>query len=117
MTKYFKPSEFKCCCGNCFDVMNQELLFKLDFARDYAKIPFNITSSWRCEKKNKEAGGKSNSAHLRGNAVDIACNNSADRLNLIKSLIHVGFTRIGVGNTFIHVDNDKSLPENVMWTY
>jgi hypothetical protein len=29
----------------------------------------------------------------------------------------VGFNRIGVANTFIHVDNDPSLPEDVIWTY
>jgi len=32
-------------------------------------------------------------------------------------LLEVGFTRIGIGNTFIHVDIDKDKSQNVIWTY
>ena len=33
------------------------------------------------------------------------------------TLVEVGFTRIGVGNTFIHVDIDENKSSNVIWTY
>jgi len=49
--------------------------------------------------------------------VDIACNNSTDRYNLLNCLLDVGFKRIGVGNTFIHVDIDKEKAKEVIWTY
>jgi hypothetical protein len=28
-----------------------------------------------------------------------------------------GFNRIGIADTFIHVDNDPGKAENVIWTY
>lgn len=49
--------------------------------------------------------------------MDIACNNSTDRYNLLNCLLDVGFKRIGVGNTFIHVDIDKEKAKEVIWTY
>lgn len=117
ISEYFKESEFKCCCGNCFDKMDEELLSNLELAREIAQTPFVINSSWRCEANNKEEDGKKNSAHLRGTAVDISCTNSAARLAILDSLLAVGFTRIGVGNTFIHADCDMSLPQGVLWLY
>ena len=31
--------------------------------------------------------------------------------------LKVGFKRIGVGKTFIHLDDDMTLPQNVIWNY
>ncbi len=115
--KYFKESEFTCDGVNCFDKMSPKLLEMLEEARDVADVPFNLTSTWRSKSKNKDAGGKPNSAHLRGNAVDIACDSSFKRLIMLEALIGAGFTRIGVAKTFIHVDCDMELPQEVMWMY
>ena len=57
------------------------------------------------------------SSHLLGYAADIACTNSVLRHKILTSLIKVGFNRIGIADTFIHVDNDPGKPENVIWTY
>ena len=116
-SKYFDKTEFKCCCGNCYDKMDSDLLSSLDAARGIANTPFNLNSSWRCEKNNKEAGGKINSAHLRGTAVDIRCTTSHARLLILDSLLASGFTRIGVAKTFIHADIDMELPQEVLWLY
>ncbi len=113
----FSPSEFKCNGISCWDKMNLDLLVKLDAARVVAGIPFFITSSWRDEETNKIVGGSSNSAHLRGNAVDIACQSSAERFLIIEALLTAGFLRIGVASTFIHADVDDDLPSPVIWTY
>ena len=115
MIKNFKPSEFKCCCGSCYDMINQNSLRKLDLAREMADVPFS--SSWRCEKNNKEEGGKPNSAHLRGTAFDIACNSSFNRMAIVHALLDAGFNRIGIASTFIHADDDEELPQNVLWLY
>jgi len=32
-------------------------------------------------------------------------------------LLYVGFTRIGVADTFIHVDLDTNKQHNLIWTY
>jgi hypothetical protein len=31
--------------------------------------------------------------------------------------MEAGFNRIGIAPTFIHVDNDPSKPEDVIWLY
>tara|TARA_R110000787_G_scaffold16595_7_gene50062 strand:- start:819 stop:1172 length:354 start_codon:yes stop_codon:yes gene_type:complete len=117
MIKYFKPSEFQCCCGNCYDVINQGSLSRLDLAREMADVPFKINSSWRCKEKNTEEGGKTNSAHLRGTAFDISCVHSSQRFTILHALLDAGFTRIGIAKTFIHADDDSELPNEVMWLY
>lgn len=114
--KYFKIEDFACpCCGQ--NKISSDLVFKLDKAREISNIPFKISSGYRCEKHNKEVGGEPNSAHTKGLAVDIICKTSGERYAMIKALVGLGFTRIGVGNSFIHCDIDTSLPQNVIWTY
>ena len=61
--------------------------------------------------------GTSNSSHLKGLAADIKCVNSTDRFKLEGILREVGFKRIGIGETFIHIDIDKDKSQNVLWTY
>lgn len=109
MTRYFKEIDD----GN----MDQEFLLKLDRAREVAQIPFVINSAWRSVEKNKEVGGKSNSSHLKGLAVDISVTDSRSRFIVLKALIQAGFNRIGVAKTFIHVDDDKDKDPEVVWVY
>jgi hypothetical protein len=62
-------------------------------------------------------GGGENSAHLRGTAADIKCLYAADRYLLVMLALEAGFTRIGIGEDFIHLDVDTTLPQNVIWVY
>lgn len=117
---YFRPEEFKCKCGKCSGgSMDADLVSKLNEARRLAQVPFVITSAYRCAAHNKAIGGAKNSAHTRGNAVDIKIPNSNIAFRVIKSLMDVGFTRIGYNqkHLFIHVDNDKTLPQEVFFDY
>lgn len=114
--KYFKEIEFVCpCCGQCH--MNKELIWKLDLLRELVGNPLIITSGYRCEKFNKVVGGVPNSAHLRGKAADIACSNSELRYKILKYAFYLEFPRIGIGQNFIHLDVDRSLPHPRVWTY
>tara|TARA_R100001015_G_C4536143_1_gene101247 strand:- start:154 stop:510 length:357 start_codon:yes stop_codon:yes gene_type:complete len=97
--------------------MDDSFLFMLDTARQTAGIPFRINSGYRTPKHNKKVGGAENSSHLRGFAADIHAVSSAERFSILSALIQVGFNRIGVSNTFIHVDNDPIKTQNVIWTY
>ena len=108
MSKYFKEIELN---------MNEDFLMRLDEARQYAQIPFIINSAWRDAKKNKEVGGKPNSSHLKGLAVDIKATNSRQRGLILDALRAVGFTRIGIAKTFIHVDMDYDKDQDVTWVY
>lgn len=97
--------------------MNENVLEMLNEARSKFDKPITITSGYRTKSHNSKVGGKSNSAHLRGYAVDISCRTSRDRYHLINCLLDVGFNRIGISGTFIHVDADPDKDKDVMWTY
>lgn len=97
--------------------MKGSTLQMLDMARHLAKVPFIINSGYRTPEHNAKVGGAKNSSHLKGFAVDIACKDSATRSRMLTALMDVGFTRIGIGRNFIHVDNDPDKPQNVIWHY
>ena len=97
--------------------MSKDLLKMLDQTRDLYGSPMTINSGYRTEEHNEKVGGKKHSSHLKGLAADIACDNSTDRYNLIDSLMKVGFNRIGIADTFIHVDIDLDKAPFVIWTY
>src|SRR5574343_1087265 len=107
MYKHFKPNEYIS--------LSPELMDMLDRAREIAGVPFIITSGWRSKEKNAAVGGAENSAHLTGEAADLKCDSSPVRLEIISALIAVGFTRIGIGKTHIHVDISETLPQNVLF--
>jgi uncharacterized protein YcbK (DUF882 family) len=116
--KYFKLSEFDSpdMVGSG-ELMDKEFLSKLDQARSLCDIPFRITSGYRTEEHNRKVKGVLGSSHTKGLAADIACTNSAARHIIVSALLKVGLNRIGIANTFIHVDRDPSKVANVIWTY
>ena len=107
MSKYFKEIETN---------MSKEFLFVLDEAREIAGIPFIINSAYRSPKHPLSIKNPS-SSHIKGLAVDIKATDSKTRFKIVKALIQVGFTRIGIADTFIHVDLDLDKTKNVIWTY
>ena len=62
------------------------------------------------------SGGKADSAHTRGLAVDILLPASPLRYKFLKEAL-VFFKRIGLSAEFVHVDVDRSLPQGVLWLY
>ncbi len=107
MSKYFKEIETN---------MNQEFLFVLDEAREFAGIPFIINSAYRSPEHPLSIKNPS-SSHIKGLAVDIKATDSVTRFKIVKALVEVGFKRIGIADTFIHVDLDLDKTQNVIWTY
>ena len=116
--RFFKSEEFNCPCCND-QHMDFDTIDMLISARVFADVPFIITSGWRCEKhnKSKKVGGKKDSSHLYGKAVDISAPNSRTKFNIVYGLIYAGFTRIGIGKTFIHADTDHNKDAKVLWLY
>lgn len=114
--KYFTHTEFdsKGSPGSGKNMKNSTLRM-LDKAREISGLPFKINSGFRTVAHNKAVGGKSNSAHLRGYAADIHVTETTLR-PILKALYKAGFRRFGVSKTFVHVDNDSSLPQAV-WDY
>ncbi len=116
--RYFNPSEFTCRCGCGLNNISDELVNMLDNARELAGVAFIVTSGCRCGEHNKKVGGKPDSAHLSGLAVDIAAP-IEKRYAILAALINVGFERIGISfnGNFIHVDIDKGKPTPRVWGY
>lgn len=92
-TKYphFQKSEFTCpCCGSVGDGIASSLLVDLEKLRDeYGAI--QITSGYRCPNYNREVGGVSNSAHMRGQAADFyimsgITNNQDNRIAIVNEI-------------------------------
>ena len=107
MSKFFKEIE---------DNMDEEFLERLDQARAFADIPFIINSAYRSPNHPLSIKNPS-SSHIKGLAVDIKANDNATRFKIVEALISVGFTRIGIADTFIHVDLDFDKRQNIIWTY
>ena len=118
--KYFKLSEFDSPDEpNSGSKMDKKFLEKLDYARHNAGIPFKINSGYRTKAWNSKVGGRVGSSHTGdvGRAADIAYNGSRDRYIIVKCLMEVGITRIGIGKSFIHCDVDKQKDQDVIWLY
>ena len=98
--------------------VNMDMAFVevLDNVREIAEIPLKINSGYRSSIHNKKVKGSPNSSHLKGFAADIHCNNSDSRLRIVYAAIEAGVTRIGIGNTFIHLDTDPN-KGSALWLY
>jgi len=107
MSKYFKEIEYR---------MDKDFLAKLDDAREFAGIPFFINSAYR-SPEHPESIKNPTSSHIKGLAVDIRVRDSKTRYIVLDALMHVGFNRIGIADTFIHVDDDRNKSCGVIWTY
>ena len=97
--------------------MNLNFLHKLDEARALSCVPYKVTSGYRSAEHNMLVGGRVGSSHTKGLAVDISCKNSGDRAKILRGLFMVGLgRRVGIADTFIHVDMDMDKP-SAIWLY
>ena len=118
MSKYFTASEFKRCSPSCsIKDMDAGFLDLLDRVRERAGIPLVLNCAYRSREWDKAKGRTGNSAHTRGKAVDIRCTTSANRYKIVFAALACGIRRIGIAKTYIHLDNDGTLPQGVIWDY
>lgn len=116
--KYFTEAEFRRCTPPCsLQDMDQQLMRQLDAARASAGIPFVLNSAYRSVAYEKSKGRTGTSSHCKGLAVDIRCNSDANRWKVVAALMDNGFTRIGIGRTYVHADLDRSKTQRVIWHY
>lgn len=116
--KYFSEKEFNKCSPSCsMSDMDNDFLNLLDKIREDAEIPLIINSAYRSEEWDKSKGRSGNSAHTKGKAVDIKYTTTSAAFKIVKAALKNGIKRIGIAKTYIHIDNDETLPQNVMWNY
>lgn len=127
----FSQEEFRCNCGCGTENPNREFLERLQRARIRAGIPFHVNSGSRCADHNRDVGGVDSSSHLatmvsksgtddeeiQSHAADIGARGPRQRGIIIPALLAVGFNRLGIATSFVHVDIDPALPPNVIWLY
>lgn len=111
--QHFDIHEFSCsCCGQ--NHMNENFIRMLDKARHVAEYPFVVISGYRCEDHNKNTpGNDENSSHIIGLAADIRADNSHSRYRILEALLYVGFRRIVLHKTFVHVDMDETKQQEI----
>ncbi|MCH3884520.1 D-Ala-D-Ala carboxypeptidase family metallohydrolase [Tenacibaculum aquimarinum] len=104
--------------GNCMD---RHLLFMLQQLEARTGYPIFswINSGARSPSHNRKVGGVSNSSHKIPicKAVDIKAPSKFIRNHLVATARDVGFKRIGVGKTFVHLDVDALKSQYVAWGY
>jgi hypothetical protein len=126
--RYFKLEEFECLCGKCgLKSIDPEFLHILDKIRHDCGFSFIVNSGCRCNEHNKNIGGATNSPHRKledglTHGADIKALTSSQRYKIVKYAIKHGITRIGIGKTFIHLDNADKLKNQIhfpeiIWLY
>ncbi len=93
------------------------LVVKLQMLRHLYKSSIHINSGVRSVEHNNKVGGIANSEHLTGEAVDIKCDNSIMRHELLSLALIVGFTRVGIGKSYLHLGVSATRIKNVYWLY
>jgi len=98
-------------------LMDTEMIRRLVIMRKHSSFPYIINSGYRTKEWNERIGGVANSAHLTGQAVDIRCVTSSDRFQILRFALLLGFRRIGVAKSFIHLDLALDRSQKVIWNY
>lgn len=104
--------------GACMDRQLLFMLQQLEVRTGYPIFSW-INSGARSPSHNRKVGGVPNSSHKMPicKAVDIKAHSKTIRNNLVQAARDVGFKRIGVGNTFVHLDTDDMKSQYVAWGY
>jgi len=116
LTLNFDRSEFACKCGCGKNDIKDELAFKIQVVRELIKRPISINSGIRCLAHNTANNSKPTSSHIDGWAADLGYKGSMERYTLLSAITQV-FDRVGVANTFIHVDVDANKTAGALWLY
>ena len=116
--RYFKLKEFDSPgIPGSGENMDPKFVGMLDNLRGLYGKPIKINSGFRTFMHNRIVGGEIDSAHLTGRAADIPTYTSGDRYKLVHIAFSLGIERVGIGQNFIHLDNDSAKPQELLWLY
>jgi uncharacterized protein YcbK (DUF882 family) len=117
ITPHFKRSELSCRCGCGLMNMPQYMLDWIERVRNHYGFPMKITSACRCADHNKTEGGKIDSPHLYGLAIDVKIFSSTLRAKLLKVAYSNNVIGVGVSPGFIHLDMRAHVAGDRCWLY
>lgn len=116
--KHFSDSEFLRCQPSCkVSDCNEDALCMLDTLRDLCGFPIILNSAYRSKEYEKKKGRSGLSSHCKGIAFDVRCYDDKLRASLVRNAFRVGFNRIGISHTFIHLDCDTDKLNPCIWIY
>lgn len=114
--RFFEPYEFEQASPPCkITDMDPDFMKRLDDARALSSYAFHINSAYRSTVYEYMRGRSGTSSHCKGKAVDLSCLTSRCRLQMLIALLAVGFRRIGIYPTFIHVDSDSDKEPSIWY--
>lgn len=122
LSKNFVARDFDCPCEYCLETtVETDLVMKLQEIRDRVQAPVFVSKGggYRCAHYQQVLRNKGYetsigpSQHELGRAADITCHGLSG-LDLEAHALEVGFTAIGVGKSFVHLD---LRPEPHRWEY
>ena len=121
MPNYFTTEELRCKCGCQQNKIDQAFLEKLNEFREKWGSPLIVTSGYRCPSHNKRVSFTGETGpHTTGKAVDITCLGGTNRFKFVKMAMESGFTRIGIADSFIHLDTlttQDKVASPAIWIY
>lgn len=116
LSEHFSLSEFRCKCGCGQVIVVPALIELLEYVREFSGFPIIITSGYRCPDHNAAVGGEPSSAHLTGEAADIAVHSDTERFAYLEAMFLYGIRRLGVYPSWLHLDVSQGLAQGVCWT-
>ena len=118
LTAHFNKWEFACSCGECdsLSLMDPGFMATFERARVESGTSYTITSGYRCPM-HPQTVSRPTSSHPKGLAADIHTPTSRKRYDVLSGLLQAGFTRLGIGPTFVHTDADSEKAQDVTWDY
>jgi hypothetical protein len=117
---HFDREEFACGCKCGLEAIDPAIVGILEEVRAELGKPVEINSGTRCEAHNQAVGGAKRSAHLinpgdgLSHAVDIRCEDDADREKIVEVCMRWGIRRFEVSNLHVHFDNAIYLPRPLL---
>ncbi len=99
--------------------LDQALVAVLDELELRMGFELTINSGYRDKEHNHDVGGVENSEHTMdpAQAADVLCVRASTRYRMLRELYAMHITRIGIGETFIHVGVSTDHPIEVAWHY
>ncbi len=90
------------------ELLQKSLLYRLNWARTLARLPFQVTSDFREHSR----------GHSMGAAIDLRCWTSGQRWVMLGALYMAGFKRIGVYDRHIEANvlNGEDVAIPALWT-
>ena len=97
--------ETRCKCNKCeSNSMQQGIVDLFHALRTKLNMPLTVNSGFRCAEYNKKVGGKPDSQHLYGKALDIRLPGKMTPVELQDHMESIGAKAIVLYKTFCHMD-------------